>query len=177
MVTEESVWGDSCRDAGVRVWGMRSRIAVEVTAADRDRLHAIVANRHSPQKHVWRAAIVLATPLSLPIVCVGMEALIFAWPETPGIAPRPQEYLVLTERLTEFVVIIALMGAGLKLDRPLAFATSGLTWRLLAVAMPLTILPSRFWATPCWGLVRRLPCCSEHRLTRYWRVSPCPSPA
>jgi len=69
-----------------------------------------------------------------------MGALIFAWPETPGIAPRPQDYLVLTERLTEFVVIIALMGAGLKLDRPLAFATSGLTWRLLAVAMPLTIV-------------------------------------
>src|SRR5215204_6866858 len=40
---------------------MRSGIAVEVTAADRDRLHAIVANRNSPQKHVWRAAIVLAT--------------------------------------------------------------------------------------------------------------------
>jgi hypothetical protein len=28
---------------------MRSGIAVEVTAADRDRLHAIVANRNSPQ--------------------------------------------------------------------------------------------------------------------------------
>src|SRR5215207_4488727 len=69
-----------------------------------------------------------------------MGALIFAWPETPGIAPRPQDYLALTERLTEFVVIIALMSAGLKLDRPLAFATSGLTWRLLAVAMPLTIV-------------------------------------
>src|SRR3954471_22828767 len=40
---------------------MRSGISVEVTAADRDRLHAIVANRNSPQKHVWRAAIVLAT--------------------------------------------------------------------------------------------------------------------
>src|SRR3954468_10905342 len=60
MVTK-SPFGDSCRDACVRVWSMRSGIAVEVTAADRDRLHAIVANRNSPQKHVWRAAIVLAT--------------------------------------------------------------------------------------------------------------------
>jgi sodium/hydrogen antiporter len=41
----------------------------------------------------------------------GLGALIFAWPETPGIAPRPQDYLVLTERLTEFVVIIALIEA------------------------------------------------------------------
>ena len=31
------------------------------------------------------------------------------------------------------------MGAGLKLDRPLALASSGLTWRLLGLAMPLTI--------------------------------------
>jgi hypothetical protein len=40
---------------------MRPVIAVEVTAADRDRLNACVADRNSPQKHVWRAAIVLAT--------------------------------------------------------------------------------------------------------------------
>jgi len=57
----------------------------------------------------------------------------------PGIAPHPQDYLVLTQRLTELVVIIALMGAGLKLDRPLAWASSLLTWRLLGIAMPLTI--------------------------------------
>ena len=40
---------------------MRPGIVVEVTAADRDRLDAIVADRNSSQKHVWRAAIVLAT--------------------------------------------------------------------------------------------------------------------
>ncbi len=40
---------------------MRPGIIVDVTAADRDRLEAIVADRNSPQKHVWRAAIVLAT--------------------------------------------------------------------------------------------------------------------
>ena len=40
---------------------MRTGIIVEVTAADRDRLEAIVADRNSPQKHVWRARIVLAT--------------------------------------------------------------------------------------------------------------------
>jgi hypothetical protein len=40
---------------------MRPGIIVDVTAADRDRLTAIVADRNSPQKHAWRAAIVLAT--------------------------------------------------------------------------------------------------------------------
>ena len=34
---------------------MREGITVEVSAADRARLEAIVADRNSPQKHVWRA--------------------------------------------------------------------------------------------------------------------------
>jgi transposase len=38
-----------------------SGIIVDVTAADRDQLKAIVADRNSLQKYVWRAAIVLAT--------------------------------------------------------------------------------------------------------------------
>jgi transposase len=40
---------------------MREGIRVEVSAADRARLEAVVADRNSPQKHVWRARIILAT--------------------------------------------------------------------------------------------------------------------
>src|SRR4051812_25532705 len=40
---------------------MREGISVEMSAADRARLEAVVADRNSPQKHVWRARIVLAT--------------------------------------------------------------------------------------------------------------------
>jgi leucine-zipper of insertion element IS481 len=40
---------------------MRTGIAIEVTTADRTRLEAITADRNSPQKHVWRANIVLIT--------------------------------------------------------------------------------------------------------------------
>ena len=40
---------------------MRRGIVVEVSAADRARLEAVVANRNSPQKHVWRARIILLT--------------------------------------------------------------------------------------------------------------------
>ncbi len=40
---------------------MREGISIEVTAADRERLAAVVADRNSPQKHVWRAQIILAT--------------------------------------------------------------------------------------------------------------------
>ena len=40
---------------------MRTGIVVEVNAADRARLEALVAGRNSPQKHVWRAQIILLT--------------------------------------------------------------------------------------------------------------------
>lgn len=40
---------------------MREGITVQVSDADRARLAAIVADHNSPQKHVWRAQIVLLT--------------------------------------------------------------------------------------------------------------------
>ncbi len=40
---------------------MRSDVIVEVSAVDRARLAAVVADRNAPQKHVWRAQIVLMT--------------------------------------------------------------------------------------------------------------------
>src|SRR6476619_2876999 len=41
---------------------MRAGIVVNVTRGDRHRLEAIVSDRSAPQKHVWRANIILATP-------------------------------------------------------------------------------------------------------------------
>src|ERR1700740_2456415 len=40
---------------------MRKGVTVAVSSADRVRLEAIVADRNSRQKHVWRARIVLLT--------------------------------------------------------------------------------------------------------------------
>ena len=40
---------------------MRAGITVNVTREDRRRLEAIVSDRSAPQKHVWRANIILAT--------------------------------------------------------------------------------------------------------------------
>src|SRR5688572_22180686 len=40
---------------------MRKDVVVDASSADRARLEAVVANRNSPQKHVWRARIVLLT--------------------------------------------------------------------------------------------------------------------
>ena len=46
---------------GLRGTSMRKGVTVEVSGADRVRLEAIVADRNSRQKHVWRARIVLMT--------------------------------------------------------------------------------------------------------------------
>ena len=40
---------------------MRKGISIEVSVADCARSEAVVADRNSPQKHVWRAGIILAT--------------------------------------------------------------------------------------------------------------------
>jgi hypothetical protein len=40
---------------------MHERTDIRLSAADRCELAAVVANRNSPQKHVWRAKIVLLT--------------------------------------------------------------------------------------------------------------------
>ena len=40
---------------------MHARTKIRLSAADRSKLEAVVANRNSPQKHVWRAEIVLLT--------------------------------------------------------------------------------------------------------------------
>ncbi len=43
----------------MRVWRMRTGISIALTASQRRRLKAIVGDRNAPQKHVWRARIVL----------------------------------------------------------------------------------------------------------------------
>lgn len=86
----------------------------------------------------WAPVGLKRLPLTLAIVCVALGVAVFS---TGGLKfnPDPRTYDTLTERLAEIVVIISLMGAGLKLDRPLGWKRWSSTWRLLIVAMPLTI--------------------------------------
>ena len=77
-------------------------------------------------------------PLSFPIVYVGLGFILFSLPLNLP-TPSPLEHPQYTERLTELVIIIALMGGGLKIDRPFSLKTWIPTWRLLGIAMPLTI--------------------------------------
>jgi len=40
---------------------MHERTNIQLSAADRKKLESVIANRNSPQKHVWRAKVVLLT--------------------------------------------------------------------------------------------------------------------
>mgnify|MGYP001092222221 CR=1 FL=1 len=86
----------------------------------------------------WLPLALKRLPLSLPIVCVALGAGLFSLPQVT-LRPLPSSYPEITERFSEFVVIIALMGAGLKIDRVFHLRRWAITWRLLIITMPLCI--------------------------------------
>jgi len=77
-------------------------------------------------------------PLSFPIIYVGAGMVLFALP-FGFVDPDPVEWSEATERLTEIGVIVALMSAGIGLNRELGWRSWASTWRLLAITMPLSI--------------------------------------
>lgn len=88
----------------------------------------------------WLPMLLRRAPLSLPILCVGAGATLFALPPLRPFAVHPLQFPILVERLSELVVIISLMGAGLKIDRMIGLRSWMLTWRLLGIAMPVTMV-------------------------------------
>ena len=87
----------------------------------------------------WLPVLLQNLPLSLPIVCVLFGVALFSIPGL-GAKPDPFDHPELTERLTELLVIVSLMGAGLKINRPVGWRRWMNTWRLLGITMPLSIL-------------------------------------
>lgn len=88
----------------------------------------------------WLPLVLKRAPLSLPIVCVIVGAVIALWPPIGRLIPDPLETPMLAEKAAELVVIVSLMGAGLKLSRPLGWRSWMLTWRLLVITMTLSIV-------------------------------------
>ncbi|MEY9784580.1 cation:proton antiporter [Sinorhizobium fredii] len=78
-------------------------------------------------------------PLSLPIFCIAIGALAGQTILVPGVDLASFDSRLLIEHMTELTVIVSLMGAGLKIDRPIGLRRWALTWRLLGIAMPLGI--------------------------------------
>lgn len=86
----------------------------------------------------WLPLLLRSLPLSLPIIAVAIGYL--AIPHSWAVAASgvfAQDHVL--EHLVEFVILIALMGAGLRTGRPLSWRKWNATWRLLGIAMPLTI--------------------------------------
>ncbi|WP_243056618.1 cation:proton antiporter [Nocardioides sp. SR21] len=83
--------------------------------------------------------------VSAPMVLVAVGLAIGFTPLPDGLPLDPQENRATIEHVTELVVIVALMGVGLAIDRPLelrrraSWGRWSTTWRLLGIAMPLGI--------------------------------------
>lgn len=84
-------------------------------------------------------------PISAAMVLVLIGGLIGLLPLPDDVDLDPQQHLGLIEHFTEFTVLVALMGVGLALDRPLSLRDRrswrawSATWKLLGIAMPLCI--------------------------------------
>ncbi|HSF53922.1 MAG TPA: cation:proton antiporter [Algoriphagus sp.] len=91
-------------------------------------------------------------PISMPMVVLGMGLLasLFTLNIDPDFMYTGTKVL---EHVTEIAVLIALMEAGVKIDRLFDWKSWRITWRLLCITMPITIL--LVWLAGWWvgGLV------------------------
>ncbi|NIK62421.1 cation:proton antiporter [Kribbella shirazensis] len=72
--------------------------------------------------------------VSAPIAFLGAGMLLGLAVDRTHLSPLAEPEL--TEHLAELTVIVALMGVGLAIDRPISLLSWAVTWRLLFVAMP-----------------------------------------
>lgn len=72
--------------------------------------------------------------VSAPIAFVGAGMLLGLAVDRRHLSPIAEPEL--TKHLAELTVIVALMGVGLAIDRPIGLRSWSVTWRLLFVAMP-----------------------------------------
>ncbi|MEX2543305.1 MAG: cation:proton antiporter [Trueperaceae bacterium] len=86
----------------------------------------------------WVPLLIYKAPVSFPFLYIAFGLALFSLP-LGLFLPNPLESSFFTERFTEILVIISLTGAGLKLARPIGWRSWQVTWRLLLLAMPLTI--------------------------------------
>ena len=83
--------------------------------------------------------------VSAPMVLVAVGIVIGLTPLPDGHPHDPQENRAAIEHVTELAVLVALMGVGLAIDRPLELRNRASwrrwspTWRLLGITMPLFI--------------------------------------
>ncbi|MGW0252037.1 cation:proton antiporter [Nocardia goodfellowii] len=78
--------------------------------------------------------------ITAPMLMLGVGAIVGLVIGPTGLQTvSPVSHPAVIEHLAELCVIVALMGVGLAIDRPLDWRTWGSTWRLLLITMPLCI--------------------------------------
>jgi len=87
----------------------------------------------------WLPHLLKRRALSFPVVYVALGALLYV-PNLPLPHPDPVEYGGFVGRITELTVLVALLGAGIRIDTRFSWRGWHTSWRLLLIAMPLTIL-------------------------------------
>ncbi len=87
----------------------------------------------------WTPHLLKRHPVTFPMLYVALGVVVYALP-LPLPPADPLRYPIIAERLTELAVLIALVGAGLRIDKPFGWRRWSLTWRLLGITMPLTII-------------------------------------
>lgn len=87
-----------------------------------------------------------------PLMYASLGGLVFLFPAAPEL-PDLVEQAWLPKRLTELGVIVSLTAVGLKLNAPLEWKSWRVSWRLLVLAMPLTVAASVWLGWWMAGLV------------------------
>ena len=87
----------------------------------------------------WMPAVSKKTGVSYAIIYVAAGAILYALLGTYLPDPIPQHNETLTLHLTEIVVIISLMGTGIKIDRTFSFKNWASPFKLISLAMLMCI--------------------------------------
>jgi sodium/hydrogen antiporter len=103
---------------------------------------AVAALSHQHERAFSASLIYLGLGIGAAVV---IDLLGVAW-------LHPIEDAELLEVVSELAVVIALFGTGLKLDRAIGLRSWSIVWRLLGVAMPLTIGAVALFGVHAMGL-------------------------
>lgn len=87
----------------------------------------------------WMPAFTKLTGISYSIIYVIIGYLLYTFIPNILPVPLPQKHETLTLHLSELVVIISLMGTGLKIDRPFSIKSWSAPLKLVSLAMLISI--------------------------------------
>lgn len=88
----------------------------------------------------WMPALTRLIKISYSILYVAAGFLIYQFSDIPLPDPDPLAENSITLRLSEMVVIVSLMGTGLKIDEPFSFRSWRIPLRLVSITMIASIL-------------------------------------